>query len=226
MKVAIYSATRDRLDYTKHCFATLREKAGHPYDLYVVDNGSEDGTQDWLRETASDYAGLILNEKNRGIRGAFEQIREHLKDKPYDLVISFDNDCEVVTDGILAKVSALLKGIDMEHWILSPRVDGLSYPPQPRDTALLNGAKVGVVDENVGCIFMIRDYADFMEFPLPAEISLGYGLDQAICHWHRSQGGRVGIIPGLVINHYETTKGQIERYPDYWQRKLEENGWA
>jgi GT2 family glycosyltransferase len=40
--------TRERLDYTKHCFRSLKENAGCVYDHYVLDQGSTDGTPEWL----------------------------------------------------------------------------------------------------------------------------------------------------------------------------------
>ena len=48
MKVAIYTLTRDRLEYTRHCFRTLREKA-----LDLVDRG-ESTLEEVLRVTRSE----------------------------------------------------------------------------------------------------------------------------------------------------------------------------
>ena len=49
-KIAVYTLTRDRIEYTKECFAMLESKAGIEYDHYIVDNGSQDGTVEWLKE--------------------------------------------------------------------------------------------------------------------------------------------------------------------------------
>ena len=48
MNIAVLSLTRDRLDYTKHCFGRLIELAGCDFDWYITDQGSNDGTVDWL----------------------------------------------------------------------------------------------------------------------------------------------------------------------------------
>jgi len=40
MKIAIYTLTGDRLEYTKYCFDLLQKKAGYSYDHYIADNGS------------------------------------------------------------------------------------------------------------------------------------------------------------------------------------------
>ena len=50
MKFAVLTLTRDRLEYTQHCFETLRQNAGCDYDHYVLDQGSEDGTRVALAE--------------------------------------------------------------------------------------------------------------------------------------------------------------------------------
>ena len=74
MNIAVLSLTRDRLPYTQHCFATLRENAGCEYDHYVLDQGSTDGTGDWLRDHM-DIAPVILME-NIGINRALNLMLE------------------------------------------------------------------------------------------------------------------------------------------------------
>jgi GT2 family glycosyltransferase len=48
VRIAVVTLTRDRLEYTKHCFETLRVNAGCDYDHFVLDQGSGDGTAEWL----------------------------------------------------------------------------------------------------------------------------------------------------------------------------------
>ena len=51
LKVAIFSLTYDRLEYTKECFDSMYKTAGYPIDVHViVDNGSKDGTIEWVKE--------------------------------------------------------------------------------------------------------------------------------------------------------------------------------
>src|SRR5258708_14063597 len=107
MRIAVYSITRDRLDYTKHCFASLREKAGQDFDHYLWDNHSEDGTKEWLLANLDDFAYVNLAASNYGIAQASNELIKVIKQRgPYDLIIKMDNDCEVVSDDILAKIAA------------------------------------------------------------------------------------------------------------------------
>jgi GT2 family glycosyltransferase len=71
MKIAIYTLTRDRIEYTKKCFQSLQENAGYSYDHYIIDNGSKDGTADWLKE--GNYTKVIYNPENVGISNGSNQ---------------------------------------------------------------------------------------------------------------------------------------------------------
>jgi hypothetical protein len=65
---ALYTLTWNRLDYTKHCLETLRAQAGYPYDHIILDNGSSDGTVEWLRRP--DFHAVVRYPVNAGISRA------------------------------------------------------------------------------------------------------------------------------------------------------------
>lgn len=54
MNIAVYTLTRDRIEYTQRSFAALRENAGCEFVHVIVDNGSEDGTVDWILKYAEE----------------------------------------------------------------------------------------------------------------------------------------------------------------------------
>src|SRR5258708_7391780 len=155
MRIAVYSITRDRLDYTKHCFASLREKAGQDFDHYIWDNHSEDGTKEWLLANLDDFAYVNLAASNYGIAQASNELIKVIKQRgPYDLIIKMDNDCEVVSDDILAKIAAWYAVPGRQGFILSPRVHGLRYQPQRVRTVLLGYFRLGEV-EQIGGLFLV-----------------------------------------------------------------------
>lgn len=227
MKVAVVCTTRDRLLYTKHCLGTLFMNAGHPFDLYIYDNGSTDGTQDWIVHNEHLFTYYVLNDKNIGLGGVFYHMQQVIKDRSYNLVITFDNDCEVITDGIIRRIVNFYKHVDdMEHWLLSANVQGLTYPPEREPVKKIAGENLCTVTSNIGCIFMIRTKEGFLrELPQNTNLAFSPG-DSELCKQHRRLGGQVAILEDLLVNHYETTEGQKARYPEYWQRKLEENRWT
>ena len=78
-KISIIILTWNGLDYTKKCLNSLKESDGiEKCTVYVVDNGSTDGTIEYLSQL--DWIKLIKNDKNLGfVRGnnvAIHQIQE------------------------------------------------------------------------------------------------------------------------------------------------------
>lgn len=104
IKVLIITMTYNRLEMTKKYLGQLKDKAGFKYKHIVVDNGSSDGTPEWLKQNNYD---VIPNVKNVGIARAWEQGVDYaineLGFKP-DLVGKFDDDCFIETDDILKKM--------------------------------------------------------------------------------------------------------------------------
>ena len=96
MKIAAVTITYNRLDLTKQTIRSFYSKTDVDYHVFV-DNGSNDGTQKYLK----DFNHILL-EKNYGIAYAFREAVRQLKG--YDFILKLDNDIEVVTDDIIAKM--------------------------------------------------------------------------------------------------------------------------
>ena len=222
MKIAIFTLTMDRLEYTRHCFRTLEERSGVPYDHFVVDNGSEDGTQDWLNKNKYKYKKIILNGENRGIGMASNQALEEIFKENYDLIIKFDNDCEVVSENILGQIVEVYEGIPRfaSKYILSPRVEGINTNLDRIRYEMFAGRRVGLTGM-VGGIFMCVPKVLYDNFRYDNNRKR-IGLDSQMCQNSRQHGANCGYIEGLVVNHYETTDGQAKRYPDYFKLKKKE----
>lgn len=71
--VSLIVVTRDARDKAQRCIESLRATAEpeHPTELIVVDNGSQDGTREWL--AAQPDVRLIANEDNAGAPRARNQ---------------------------------------------------------------------------------------------------------------------------------------------------------
>lgn len=222
MRVAVLSATRDRLAYTKHCFQTLRENAGCAYDHYVYDNASADGTAAWIEdEYLPHYAYLGVD--NVGVSRAMNTLLDVACQHRYDVYVKFDNDCELLVPGTLSYACETVTA--RPDWILSPRILGLNAPPQVNWVTDVAGARVGEVGQ-IGGIFMAVPGVVFNERGYrhdPGNPTWGMD-DVALSGWFRADGGHLGYLLDYEANHYETTDGQIARYPDYWERKKVEMG--
>jgi GT2 family glycosyltransferase len=213
----VLSLTRDRLEYTQHCFASLQERAGCDYDHFVLDQHSRDGTQAWLVQ--QEFAGVVLRNENVGIARGMNVLLDFARQiADYDVVVKFDNDCELTQPNTLRDVAALaLEG----ECLLSPRILGLNNPPSMTGMFLIGSNRIMEIPQ-IGGIFLAAPASLYDAYRYPDDGPV-WGMDDAnVCSWWRMQGGRCGYVERLTANHYETTSGQHTRYPAYFQRTLVE----
>lgn len=220
MKVAVLTLTRDRLDYTQHCFARLHEFAGCDFDHYVLDQGSTDGTKEWLDDELMEdrVVGVVSYPENIGISAGMNELLTHIEDVAYDVIVKFDNDCELTQPNTLADVAALTFN---GHTLLSPRILGLQNPPAARGEFDISGETILDIPQ-IGGIFLAAPGWIYRYFRFNEANPVWGGDDVELCRWFRSQNGRCGYVKRLEASHYETTDGQHNRYPDYFQRTRDE----
>lgn len=226
MRVAVLTLTRDRIAFTRHCFDRLRELAGCPFDHFVLDQGSTDETREWLDE--QEYQGwldgVVYLPGNVGVsRGMNRLLDLALSQAGYDVVVKFDNDCELTVDGTLAACAEVALAM---NWIVSPHIQGLDSPPVveyevgPADFWKLR-YRVGVPNI-MGGIFMAAPASLYATYRHDDANPI-WGMDDAriVDHW-RALGNEVGYLLDYPANHYLTTQGQRETDPVYYARKERE----
>lgn len=86
-RVSIIIPTFNGLKYTKMCVESIKKHTFHPYEIIVVDNGSSDGTVEYLESTGG--IKRIFNRENRGYPAACNQGIE-ASDSPYVLLLNND----------------------------------------------------------------------------------------------------------------------------------------
>jgi GT2 family glycosyltransferase len=221
VRIAVLTLCRDRLAYTQHCFGTLRENAGCDFSHFVLDQGSHDGTAGWLlaEQAAGRVSGVVIQQENIGCTRGWNRLLDYYPPEYYDVIVCFDNDCEVVTENTLAVVA----GLAAEHGeILAPRVQGLMHPP-----ATISRFQLGAhtIDETtiLGNIFMAIPSTVFADFRWDERYAVWDG-GESVTQWHRDRGGRCGYVQGYVVNHYKTTEGQVADIPEYFARRVREGG--
>lgn len=230
-RVAVFTLTKDRLEYTKVCLASLRAKAGYEFDHYIVDNGSTDGTVEWLKDNKT-LQDTIINGVNTGISTASNQMLDiimafHLADNgdelpQYDLVVKYDNDCLSITDNWLAQIVELYNTNHMMCW--SPYPEGLRDNPggHPRSTYWkVKGHLLGVT-EHLGGLCHVAPASVYKKFRWDNTQPLHGLQDLELSQWLiRNQYG-MAYVEDIRVEHYEGTAGQHTRYPEYFELRKKE----
>lgn len=88
-KVAIIVVTFNRLKDLKICINAIREQSYPNYDIIVINNGSTDGTKEYL-DTQSDI--IAIHQKNVGGAGGFYTGMKYMYDHDYQWLLMMDDD--------------------------------------------------------------------------------------------------------------------------------------
>lgn len=226
MNIAAYSLCRDRLSYSRYCFDLLRKNAGTPFDHFVVDNGSTDGTAEWL-EREYRPAWLWLNPTNLGISRASNLALDAIfRSGHYRAVVKLDNDCEVLEPDTLKRACEALEELNAKplgsRWVISPRVEGIAHQPKRvREEFWTKNYRVGETSI-IGGLFHVVPADIYARYRYPENMPLAKGQDDHFCQWIRGQGGHLGYVENVAVNHYRTTDGQCKDFPEYFHRKWAE----
>ena len=96
------------LGYTRQCLKSIEDCTPEPHEIILVDNGSTDGTPDFLRQYAEEHENvvLVMNDSNRGYAAGNNQ---GIKVAQGDYVVLLNNDV-VVTHGWLGRMIGHLEG--------------------------------------------------------------------------------------------------------------------
>ncbi len=127
---SIIILTFNQLEYTKRCMESIHEHTPEPHEIIVVDNGSTDGTREYLQRLAQDRSEirLILNDENRGFAAGNNQAIEIAEG---DYILLLNNDV-VVTQGWLGTlIEHMNKTLDAG--MVGPMSNSVSGPQLVQD---------------------------------------------------------------------------------------------
>ena len=128
--VSIIILTFNQLEYTKKCIESIRKHTPEPHEIIFVDNGSSDGTVQWLRAQIRDnpHYKLLENPKNLGFaRGCNQGMA--MASGNYLLLLNND---VVVAEGWLSGLMDCLKTAP-DAGIVGPLTNSISGPQQVCD---------------------------------------------------------------------------------------------
>jgi glycosyltransferase involved in cell wall biosynthesis len=92
-KLLIYIVSYQRKSYTVGTIQLLNEVKPENSQIVVCDNGSIDGTREWLEENQGKYdLGLLFSDDNLRVPGAWGLLTNYFDPQDFDYVLLLDND--------------------------------------------------------------------------------------------------------------------------------------
>ena len=228
--VSVIILTHNKIEYTKRCLTSLLATSYSPWELVIVDNGSSDGTVDWLKEfkiTAKESSvnlTLILNDNNIGCStarnmGAAKASGERL--------VFIDNDVALRSKTWLTELGACLDrnpdagivGLKLVYPYKPHPIQcaGAAVSPSGRVQFMGRGASREEpqfnIERETQCLisacFMLKksvmiDTGGFDEAFNPVEYE-----DIDLCYNARNKGYKIFYTPAVEMYHFEsvTTAG-------------------
>lgn len=116
LKVLAIIITYNAMKWVDRCFSSLMSSSIRP-DVFVVDNGSTDGTQDYVETHFPDVI-FVQSEKNLGFGKANNLGMRYAIDNDYDYVYLLNQDAWLLNDTLEKMVESHLKY--PEYGVLSP----------------------------------------------------------------------------------------------------------
>lgn len=222
-KVTIIILTWNGLAYTKRCLETLRGRTAFPdYEVVVVDNGSTDGTVEYLRSLP--WLRLLENRDNLGfVRGNNRALAECGGDSDFVLL---NNDTEIAQPEWLARLQATAYSAP-EVGIVGARLrrpDGmLQHAGTYMPVETFWGQQVGACERDVNqfnadaevegvvfaCAYIKREVYEQVG-PLDEDY-FSYFEDSDYCLKARARGFKVVCCGSATVVHHENTSTKVNK---------------
>lgn len=88
MKILAAIVTYNRKILLERCLSALKNQTCSDFEILVIDNGSTDGTAEWLHENGISY----ITQENSGGAGGFHRALEEALERNFDWVWCMDDD--------------------------------------------------------------------------------------------------------------------------------------
>ncbi len=203
----IVIVTHNQLSYTRQCVESILVRTDEPYELIFVDNGSTDGTPDYLASISG--AKVILNSDNRGFAPAVNQA---LRVADGQQILLLNNDTIVTTGWLEGLLEALNDRPDTG--LVGPVSNNVSGPQQVpvayHELASLDGfawqqrktRNMTEVDRLVGFCLMIRREVIGAIGLLDERFEVGCFEDDDLCRRALAKGFKAFIASHVFVHHF------------------------
>ena len=202
-KVLVIIVTYNGMRWAERCLGSLG-RSEMPVDAFVVDNGSTDGTPEWIKEHYPE-AHLVQSEENLGFGAANNIGMRYALDNGYDYVYLLNQDAWILPDTVGKLVGA--NQADESFVLLSPvqMNDGLEEMNKRFGTRIVKsrteiGEDLWSVPFVMAAHWLISRKC-LEEVGLFSPLFFMYGEDDNYCSRVLYRGYRIGIVPSAKAVH-------------------------
>jgi|GEM_PF-1301035 len=240
---SIIILTFNQIEYTKRCLYSIEKYTSQRHKLILVDNGSTDGTVEFLKDFAKRHENveLILNEENLGFAKGNNQGVEKAKG---EYILLLNNDV-VVTEGWLGRMINYLESAHdigmvgpMSNNVSGPqKVDKVSYGTNMKEMhrfarrfAKNNAGKIDYILRLVGFCLLIKKEVIDLVGGLDEDYGTGNFEDDDLCLRSYIAGYRHIMAHDVFVHHFgsKTFEGNkidynstLEKNREYFASKWE-----
>jgi len=222
-QVGIFTLSWDRKEYTQRCVYALEKNAGWPYFHLIIDQGSKDGSAEWLdKNYRKENTEVILLRENIGLPRGINLAHEILIGGGFEWICKLDNDCEILTPDTLKKLmEAILES--KTDLVLSPYVKGLvaNKGGVPRGVPSRYPHRWEKYDisyaSGVGGIFRLCHKRVLQKYTWDENKPMHYAEDLDFTGRWKENGFMNGYMENVYCLHMDGTLGQQEKYKDYFK---------
>ncbi|MDB5343899.1 MAG: glycosyl transferase family 2 [Schlesneria sp.] len=206
---SIIIVTFNELPYTRECVESIRLRTDEPVELIFVDNGSTDGTSDYLKTLSA--AQVICNLDNRGFPAA---VNQGLQLARGEQILLLNNDTVVSTGWLCRMLSVFERHSDIG--LVGPCSNNVSgsqlIPAKYGDMASMDGfawdwgklhaRETEPTDRLIGFCLLIRRAVVEQIGGLDERFGIGCFEDDDLCLRALQQGWKAAIARDAFVHHY------------------------
>ena len=222
MKADIIMPVYNQLEYTKKALWSIEAHTVAPYDLIIVDNGSTDGTDDYLWGAEKELGlRIITNDANLGFAKAVN-MGILAGDSPY--VVLLNNDVEVPQGWLMALIQAMEANPRIGAMgVLSTAKTQATYERRFYPCGVQVFAKYQLGQLPYSCVILRRQAIDDVGL-LDEEFFL-YGEDDDLNIRLIKAGWSLAIHTDVTVKHEHgatSTPGGFQHYRQAAMRRIKE----
>ena len=230
-KLLIYIVAYERKSYTQGTIELAYKLKPKNSQIIVCDNGSTDGTREWLEENQEKYdLGLIFPDKNLRVGGAWTLLTNYFDKNAFDYILLLDN------NGWISPKDKNWYEQCLEVFASDPKICSLGLHKERKPGTLVFGKQFDP-NYNYKKPFNNLEYYDttlFAAFRLD-KFSIWHKalknwphtfIGDKLCNYYKSGGYRtLKITPGFIsdISEYNFDNKEHEEY-NQWFFERERDG--